>query len=53
MQLHICMFVVLNGWQAKFKQKMELANTKAAVSAQERIVDDVKSTSFPVLSSER
>lgn len=53
MQLHICMFVVLNGWQAKFKQKIELANTKAAVSAQERIVDDVKSASFPVLSSER
>lgn len=30
-----------------------MANSKADVSAQERIVDDVKSAGFPVLSSER
>lgn len=53
MQLHICMFVVLDVWQAKHKQQIELANSKGAVSAQERIVDDVKSADLPVLPCER
>lgn len=52
-QLHICLFVVLDVWQAKFKQQIEMANSKGAVSAQERIVDDVKSADFPVLPCER
>lgn len=52
MQLHVWMIVVLDGWQARLKQKVEMANSKAAVSAQERIVGDVKSAGLPVFSSE-
>lgn len=52
MQLHVWMIVVLDGWQARLKQKVEMANSKAAVSAQGRIVGDVKSAGLPVFSSE-